>query len=501
VQTRRDQVQAHRFVATRVQSALLQGEPDPAETPLRRIGVATFSSIMVAVLVIAGFGIFGLLRPGEKQGWTQPGTLIVEKETGSRFIYDPADGAVHPVLNYASARLILNTPTVTVRLFSRASLAAAPRGPVRGLAGLPDALPDSDGLVRGPWTICSSPPSVPDGAPVSTVSVGFAAAGEHVATGRALLVRALDQTTTGTFYLVWNDTRLEIKEPGSALAGLGYARAAAIDVDAAWINSVPPGPDLAAPIVPNLGVATDYQIGGQQVRLGQVEKVPAEGGVPDQYYLVLPDGLAQISATAALLLLSNINERRAYPGQIPVANEIQRADISLARTSPTRVLPDGYPDAVPALVNPTAGGGRRTVCSAYTDTSGASTAVRVSLADSAPGVRAGSVGGGTVPGRAGQVVLPPGKAAVVRLLPHEGQASESLYLVTDVGAKYPVPSAEVLSVLGYGGVQPVPVPNSIVELVPTGPALDPARANVNAPVDSASVPSSSGQPGGGDNNP
>lgn len=501
VQTRRDQVQAHRFVTTRVQSALLQGEPDPAETPLRRIIVATFSSLMLAVLVVAGFGIIGLLRPGEKQGWKQNGVLIVEKETGSRYIYDPNDGAIHPVLNYASARLILNTSNVTVRMFSRASLAGAPRGPVRGLAGLPDALPDSTGLVRGPWTICSTPSATAGGTPATTVSVGFPAAGDHLAAGLGLLVRTPGQAPTGDYYLIWNDTRLRIPLTRPVQVGLSYNLGTAVDVDSAWINSVPPGPDLVAPSVTDLGTETDFTVAGGTVRIGQVAKVPAEGGVAEQFYLVLRDGLTPIPATAALLLIGSDSEKRAYGGQRPAATVILRSDLSPVRLLSQQVVPNGFPDDAPKLANSTAGGATRAVCSAYADTSGASTAVQVSLADVAPGVRPGATTGGTVPGGAQQVVLPPGKAALVRLLPHEGQQSDSIYLVTDVGAKYPVPSTDVLGVLGYGGVTPVPVPGSIVDLLPTGPALDPTRANVDAPVGTGPGPSPSATPGGGENNP
>jgi hypothetical protein len=151
VQTRRDQVQAYRFAQARMQSALLTGEPDRPEQPLRRSGVAMFAGVMVAVLVVCGFGVYGLIRKGDKKGWNAPGVLVVERETGARFVYDVRDDALHPVLNYTSARLMLNRGDVTVKEFSRASLAVVRRGAPRGLAGLPDALPAVDGLVRGPW--------------------------------------------------------------------------------------------------------------------------------------------------------------------------------------------------------------------------------------------------------------------------------------------------------------------------------------------------------------
>jgi Type VII secretion system ESX-1, transport TM domain B len=44
--------------------------------------------------------------------------------------------------------------------------------------------------------------------------------------------------------------------------------------------------------------------------------------------------------------------------------------------------------------------------------------------------------------------------------------------------RHSVPSAEVLGVLGYGSVTPVPVPADVLALVPEGPALDPAAARL-----------------------
>jgi hypothetical protein len=60
-----------------------------------------------------------------------------------------------------------------------------------------------------------------------------------------------------------------------------------------------------------------------------------------------------------------------------------------------------------------------------------------------------------------------------------------------------VPSEDVLGVLGYGGVAITPVPNGILNLIPTGPALDPALANQEAAVGSNSVTIPIGQDQGG----
>jgi hypothetical protein len=124
----------------------------------------------------------------------------------------------------------------------------------------------------------------------------------------------------------------------------------------------------------------------------------------------------------------------------------------------------------------------------------------VTLADRVPGARPQtSVSFGLGDGTASQVALPPGTAAVVQALPRDDQPTGAYFLVTDAGGKYPVPSAAVLGVLGYGDTPVTPVPTGILNLIPTGPALDPATANQEAPVSSNSVtiPIPTQQGGGG----
>ena len=51
MQSRKDLFQAHRLMTQRASLALLRGEPDIPDQPLRRLNVATFSGVLVAVIV------------------------------------------------------------------------------------------------------------------------------------------------------------------------------------------------------------------------------------------------------------------------------------------------------------------------------------------------------------------------------------------------------------------------------------------------------------------
>ena len=169
MQTRRDQLQAYRYQVRRVLTALLGSDPDSPEQPMRRVTTATLSGVMVAVLALVGAGFYGKVRGGSPSKWQQAGVLIVERETGSRYIY--TDQQLHPILNYTSARLLLNTATVPTVQVARKSLEGAARGATVGIAGAPDSLPDAKHLIAGPWSVCAQPGPTVAGAGSAAESV------------------------------------------------------------------------------------------------------------------------------------------------------------------------------------------------------------------------------------------------------------------------------------------------------------------------------------------
>jgi hypothetical protein len=208
------------------------------------------------------------------------------------------------------------------------------------------------------------------------------------------------------------------------------------------------------------------------VKLGQVLKVSAEGGVRDRYFLVTPEGAAPLTSAAALLALTDPATPAAYGGAGPKPIEVALADVS-ERQPEDSVLPPGFLEEAPVLRRVEAGAG---LCAVYTDTTGASVDVGLATTTGSPALLAGgpAVGGAT------RLVLPPGRAALVSLLPHAGQKTDTAFLVTEDGVKYPIPSVAAKSALGYGSVVPVPLPTGIVDLVRSGPALDPQKALRNA---------------------
>src|SRR5260370_35663794 len=106
MQSRRDLFQAHRLMTQRASLALLRGEPDIPDQPLRRLNVAAFSSVLVAAIVTVLFFIWGLLGHRGSALQDQPGTLILAKATGQPYVF-ARGGQLAPVVTSTSARRTL----------------------------------------------------------------------------------------------------------------------------------------------------------------------------------------------------------------------------------------------------------------------------------------------------------------------------------------------------------------------------------------------------------
>ncbi|MGW1275122.1 type VII secretion protein EccB, partial [Streptomyces sp. NPDC002491] len=240
MQSKRDQVQAHAFAMSRLTSGMLLADPDAPESPLARTTRGALIGVLVAVLVAAGALVYGLVSPGDDTSWRSPGTLIVNRDTGGRYLY--LDGRLRPVRNYSSALLIGagDLKTTDVR---GASLRGTPVGAPVGIPGAPDSVPSAKDLDGGAWHVCSTPGS--DDPTATALVAGAPVASRPVTDGQALVVSGPDRVE----YLVWRGSRLRLDKASGALVSLGYGSVAPRPVSAAFLDALAPGPDLAAPAV------------------------------------------------------------------------------------------------------------------------------------------------------------------------------------------------------------------------------------------------------------
>ncbi len=465
--SRQDQLHSYQFSVQRVVSALVMRETDPAQSPFRRVAGATLAGVLLAALSLAGVAVYGVLAPGGGTDWRDGTAVVMERESGARYVY--GDGVLHPVPNYASALLVIGSPQAHPVTVSRSSIDGVPRGVPLGIAGAPDPLPDRDRLLGGSWTLCSARP--PEGAR-STLYIGQSpAGGAPLPDGTGLLVSTPDRTA----YLVWRRTRYRVAP--TALAALAWGAETLTPVAPAFVNSIAAGPDLVAPSVP--GGPGPSTVDGARVGQVYLETVPGGGR---QYAVAVPAGLAAVSQLQAALLLAD-PAIAAVQGQ-PGPRELSPAEFTARLVAPP-LTPTGDrapPSTIPVLAHPqSAERGLCTTTEGRTTSACATCGLAVDVPLGGPGIPGIRVGAGSGPGSSvaaltDRVVIGSGHGALVSALPAPG----ALSLVSELGVRYPLPSADVLAMLGYQGVTPVPVPANLVALLPVGPALDPVAARTPA---------------------
>ncbi|MEV1015306.1 type VII secretion protein EccB [Micromonospora sp. NPDC049801] len=451
--SRQDQLHSYQFSVQRAVAALVMRETDPAQSPFRRLAGAGLASVLVAVIGLGGAALYGLFAGGGTR-WRDPGAVIVEKESGARFVY--REQKLHPVLNYASALLIVGADRSKTVLVSRRSIDGVPRGLPLGIADAPDSLPAPGRLAKSPWTVCSTTAGADSR---SALLIGVDPDGGRPLGDEALLLRHPD----GDLHLVWHQRRYLIRDPNRVLAALATTRTRAVPVAPALLNALPAGVDLAPPPLPGEGRPSARVPGAT---IGQVYLVRNSGG-GRQYAVALDDGLAGITELQAGLLLARTGQGESEP-------------MTLGRFAALPTMPDlapSGPTAPPPAPPRLAATDEAAICTRVGDDDAGEVRWGVHLPDLAAVPRTAPSGGAAL---ADHVVVQPGGGAVVEAAAAPGASGGAVSVVTDLGRRYVLADREVLPMLGYRDVRPVRLPAGLVSLVPAGATLDPAAARAVA---------------------
>ncbi|MFC0596800.1 type VII secretion protein EccB [Streptomyces palmae] len=489
MQSRKDQVQAHMFVLGRLTSGMLRQDPDAPESPVGRTNRGLAWGIGLGVVLVVGFLLFGMISPAGSKSWRTANALIVQKDTGTRYLY--LDGRLHPVRNYTSARLIAGSGLRTVSVSAK-SLRGEAHGTPVGIPGAPDALPGLGDLEDGAWLVCADQPrrTGPDGAgrkARTSLRLGLPAGRELPGRQRAVLVAGPD----GSTHLLWGDHRLRIGGHGAQQA-LGYSGTTPVPVSAAFLDSLPAGADLVAPEVEGRGAAAGT-FGGKEARVGQVFTLTSPGA-EGRYYLLEKAGLRPLGKLAAALVLGDDRTAaQAYRGGTPAAlpltaDELARHQAPSGKAGQVGKDPADWPERAPAVRAPAAD----TALCAETLPQGTAPRVRLALVREAGGVPAPAAGPEIA--RAclpldGIAVRPGGGALVQALGAGGGVRGTTTYLVTDVGVKYRLTDAGAVERLGLKGGHAQAVPSRLLDMLPTGPELNAAVATGELPAAASARPS------------
>ena len=464
--SKRDQLQAYQFLVQRATSALVTRETDPEQPPFRRPVTAAFASVALAILALACVGVYGLIVPGGNNAWRKDNTVIVEKETGTRYVY--LNGRLHPVTNYASALLLIGENSSTERV-SRNSLLDVPRGPRLGIPDAPDALPSADRLLTESWSLCSTPASDLAGSRIdeSVLLAGIPPAGGAALDDSALLVELVP---TGERFMIWHGYRHKIHDYGAVGTGLALTAEPWARVGQAWLDMLPDGAPIGPIAVPEAGAESTAIPGRPDIRTGTLLVVESASGGGAQYYLAERTALRPITELQYDIQRAHepVLVAGREPSAIPLAPALAARSV---RLDPAAAVADAAPAARPAIA--AVRDREATVCATFDP---ATTAPRLTVNPNLPpadpmSITARRTARGTP--LADRVAIPPGWAALVEAMPSADAPAGTLTVITDMGRRYPVAGPEVLKMLGYGSAQPIRLPGNLVARLPEGPGLDP----------------------------
>ena len=429
--TKKDLIEAQGFSRRRLLSAFTSGAPGGKElepaAPLRAVAAGV---VLSAMIILAGV-FYGLLRPGLPNGW-ENNTLVLVKDSGARYV--TIDSVLYPVINTASARLLMPSGKFSVITTDKETLDGIEVGPTIGILGAPDDIPSPTALINDGWAAC-----VADDA------------GTAVTLPNGRLLGAVDQASVveldDTLYVVAGNLRYEVasSDTDAVLRSVGLNAGSAVTVDARWLNLFNEGTPLAPLVVTDAG----EQLSGTDLTIGGV--IHQEGDPEDVRYVVSTDGeLARLSPLAYQLYLLGSG---AFLGG---ATDVSPADVRGLPNAPEPAGGIDWPtEPLTALERDAA------PCAILEhDETGQPQTSFATLADQndldPAGVSVGTGGG-----------------ALIRVGGSDASDAGLVYLVDESGTAYPVPGADsdIMGRLGYELDDIALVPGAWLQFLAAGPDL------------------------------
>jgi type VII secretion protein EccB len=495
--SRKDQLNAYNFARKRTVAAFIQPSPTGSEEgaprPLRALG----PSLIVGALVLAVFGAWGLIQPSAPSGWDSPGSyVIVGSDSTTRYVVlndTGPDGKkereLHPILNFASAKLLLDPDQGKVIKVKESVLddGTVPHGATIGIPYAPDRLPSAqDAGTPKKWAVCDRPGSTQEPDQAVFILAGQdadkASARMRLTGSQVLYVEGDD----GARYLIdGRGTRYELGGPDWKSRGaqrmsqlertLFGQSAQPRRVTDDWLKSLNQGSPLWFPAIPHQGETT------ANGKVGTVNEATSAAG--QEFYVVGADGMEPTTPFTALL----VQEETGQPA--PVRSAVP-AGVSQTFAGGSPDWPVQEPKAVGVETGPRAGS---VECSVLAGTANAQGRPQLD-------VWAGSSYPATVVDGATSAYVTPGTGLLYVEVTGKDPTNGTLYLVTDTGLRYavprnndstaatgtatPVPTASTAGTvgaddvnqaqirLGYGSVTPKGIPLNWSSFLPKGPTLD-----------------------------
>ncbi|MDF3147334.1 MULTISPECIES: type VII secretion protein EccB [unclassified Streptomyces] len=514
---RRDELAAYTFARKRTVAAFLAPSPGGSEEGAPRPIRTVMPSLGVGLVLVIGFIAWGVIKPTAPKGWDTPGEyIIVDSDSTTRYVVlndKTSNGkktkTLHPVLNYASAKLLLDKGKGSVIEVPGKEIdkSAIPHGATLGIPYAPDRLPSKEDAEKAKtWAVCERPVEGAARAIDRAVFVLNATDAKElnnagkVGPREVLYVR---DTRTKLDYLVDSKgNKFLLGGPSLETTTMEKLRAAAIGTTAAgsepqlvsseWLSTLNDAGVITFPTVPAAGGPTQVQGLPADTKVGRVIK--AQDAQIAQYYVVLQDKVAAITPFVAGLI-------RAAWGMD------ESADIKLSTSQiidanggdASRFYTDkGWPETVPRQANSPATAtaeARTTSCSVYNGTIGEGNKPQLA-----------AWAGTTYPKRivadSLSAYVSSGSGLLFTEVTGAAEGGGAQYLLTDTGLRYSLPKSndsaakgnsngsssgssngdasetdKARTRLGYEDVsQPSFVPQTWATFIPKGPTLDTGSA-------------------------
>ncbi|WP_377269151.1 type VII secretion protein EccB [Peterkaempfera sp. SMS 1(5)a] len=534
--SRRDELNAYTFARRRTVGAFLQpaggGNDEDAPRPVR----AVVPSLVMAAVVVAGFGMWGMIKPAAPQGWDDGKSIVVGKESTTRYVVltpdpnKPDEKTLYPVLNMASAKLVLDADSKVTFVEDKVLDQYARHGATIGIPYAPDKLPTEEEAAKAKvWTVCDRPGSDTAHSTVNqavfvlsdTQAAALRNPSFRLAGGNALFVQSPGPDgkggedflvdATGTKHSL-GPANLRNTAYESMRAGLFGSQLAPERVTDQWLNTLADGQPITFPRPDGVPLGSPSAVSlpnRSDLRTGHLMSFDSNGdGKADSYYVVGKTRLYLLTEFQLGLFRANPAMSAVYgSGQQIRIDPLTSAERSQwagpVGNENKLTVPTDWPKLSPnQAVNglDSEGGTRNVLCSTYQGVGEQNQIKRTVWA-------ASNFPASVTNGSAGAHVTP-GTGLLYRAL--EGEAggtsqdvSGSVYLLTETGLRYQVvangDSAAKSSVLpksgqspdpsgqtqgqaqqgndaqarlGYKDIQPGVVPKAWSDLVPAGPNLD-----------------------------
>ncbi|CAM2823465.1 type VII secretion protein EccB [Prescottella defluvii] len=468
--TTRWQVSGYRFLVRRMEHALVRRDVRMLHDPMRSQSRALAVGVVVACLGLAACAALALIRPQDKIG---DASIVVGKSSGAMFVV--MNGTLHPVLNLASARLVIGDAARPV-MVKESEIDTRPRGALVGIPGAPSALPAGSGADGRPWTVCDTVAAGGSDSVTTTVAVGEPVWGERIGrlgSDEALLVSHADE-----MFLVYDGRRAPIDLSDQSVSrALGLEGARPRPISRGMLNAIPESLPITPPRIEDAGNTPEFEMAGRTI--GSVVKVMR--GDDARYYVVLRDGVQEVSAATALLIQFSDSQGQSEmaavtPDALAAVPTVHGLDVSTFPSVPPRLV-GAADDPVGCLTWTPQGSAAGAEAGRVDAVLEVSAGRDLPIPDQARTVRLAQADG---PGdNADEVYVSPGSGGFVQTTGLESGSSRKggMFFVADTGVRYGVKNSDAAKALGFE-VPGAPAPWRIVDLLAPGPTLGKEEALV-----------------------